>query len=230
MGGGTVKAVEQLPFRCRGASSSGESAGVPADQGEPITPELVLVDPVLRERLLRESLQELLHEGTEVLRRRAREVLEPSTHNAFPAPVSLPGTRSARRTLANRSAYRLLRSAITLAALAALFVAIPSLAFLPPRQAPRLEVPEQRASTLARPRLTWQTDPGADYYRLEVVSAGRLVQVAYPSSPPVLLGRLAPGDYTWRVFAGRGAIADHDTRGPIAGGIINVAESDQPRG
>mgnify|MGYP003525697651 CR=1 FL=1 len=127
-------------------------------------------------------------------------------------------------------ARRLPPSAISVGALATLFLALPSLAFLPPRQAPRIDVTEQPASTLAAPRVTWQADPEADYYLLEVVTDGRLVHVAYPASPPVLLDRLAPGDYTWQVFASYGTLADHDTRGPIARGSLMVAEQAEGRG
>jgi len=200
---------------------------VPAFHDEPVSPELALVDPVLRERLLRESLHELLHERTEALRPLPRETFGPPP---TPAPTPAFTAPPARSTPAPGRARRLLPSLLSAGALATLFLALPSLAFLPPRQAPRLDVTEQHPSTLAGPRVTWQADPEADYYVLEVVADGRLVLVAHPASPPVPLDSLAPGDYTWRVFAGYGALADHDTRGPIAGGSLTVAEHAEGRG
>lgn len=186
---------------------------------EPISPELVLVDPVLRERVLRESLQELLHERAVALRPPPRETPSPVVAAAPVWPAAPAHTVPARGR-----ARRLLSAAISVVALVTLFVALPSLAFLPPRQAPRIDATEPPSSAIAGPRATWQADPGADYYRLEVVGDGRLMHVAYPSSPPVPLGFLPPGDYAWRVFAGHGDPDDHDTRGPIAGGTFVVAE------
>lgn len=198
---------------------------MPVFHDEPVSPELALVDPVLRERLLRESLEELLHERTEPLRPLPRDTFRP------PAPAAAPeySAPPARPTPAPGRARRLLPSVISVGALATLFLALPSLAFLPPRQAPRIDATEQHGSTFAVPRVTWQADPEADYYVLEVVADGRIVHVAHPASPPVLLDFLAPGDYTWRVFAGYGALADHDTRGPIAGGSLVIAQHTEGR-
>ena len=189
---------------------------------EPISPELVLVDPVLRERLLRASLQELLHERAVALRPPPRETLSPARTDPVVAAAPASPAAPARTVPARGRARRHLPVAISVMALATLFVALPSLAFLPPRQAPRIDTTEPPSSAIAGPQATWQADPAADYYRLEVVGDGRLMHVAYPSSPPVPLGFLPPGDYAWRVFAGHGDPDDHDTRGPIAGGTFVV--------
>ena len=181
---------------------------------EPISPELVLVDPVLRERLLRESLHELLYERIEAPRPRRSTTVAPAEAPA--APPAAPPRPSVRATRAPGRIRRRTSSVLTAGALAALFLALPSLAFLPPRQAPRLVEAEQATA------VTWTIDAGADYYVLEVLAGGRLVRVAHPVSPPVTLDSLAPGAYTWRVFSGYGAVADRNTRGPIEAGTLVV--------
>ncbi len=193
---------------------------------EPISPELVLIDPVLRERLLRASLQELLHERAVALRPPPRATLSPAEID----PVVAAPARPAAPKPARGRARRHLPVTISVMALATLFVALPSLAFLPPRQAPRIDTTKLPLPANAGPQATWRADPEADYYRLEVVGDGRLMHVAYPSSPPVPLGFLPPGDYAWRVFAGHGDPDDHDTRGPIAGGTFVVPEDAEGHG
>jgi hypothetical protein len=191
---------------------------------EPISPELVLVDPVLRERLLRESLHELLYERVEAPRRPrdSPAAAEPATAApaaAQPAP-SRPALPPDLRRQPGR-VRRLLPSALAAGALAALLVALPSLAFLPPRQAPHIavEVPGDPTATVS-----WVAAPDADYYRVEVLAAGRFVRVANALTSPVTVDALPLGVYTWRVFAGYGPLGDRDMRGPIAAGRIVVAE------
>lgn len=184
---------------------------------EPVSPELVLVDPVLRERLLRESLHELLYERVEPPRPRHHAPAAPVEQPV--APAAPPPGRPARPTRAPRRARTRLPSVLTAGALAALFLALPSLAFLPPRQAPRLVTADPATA------VTWTIDPDADYYLLEVLAGGRLVRVAHPVSPPVPVDSLAPGSYTWRVFSGYGAVADANTRGPIEAGTLVVEAS-----
>lgn len=187
-----------------------------AQREEQISPELVLVDPVLRERLLRDALQQLLLESLEAPR--------PAPAPAAPAaPLPVAAAPAAPSVRAGHASSRRTRlpSFLTAAALAALFLALPSLAFLPPRQAPRLGAAEPASST----EVTWTVDPAADYYLLELLSAGRLIRVAHPLSPPVPVGSLAPGTYTWRVFSGYGAVADANTRGPVDAGTLVVEPS-----
>jgi hypothetical protein len=186
---------------------------------DPVSPELVLVDPELRERLLRESFRELLDAGGETLRRPVAFVsLPPPAPLLDTADAPPPPPRVSRRTISRRPAPGTLVAA---ASLAALLLALPSLAFLPPRQAPQLgsEPPSQRAAQI----VTWQPIPAADYYLFEMSANGRLVKLEPVRKPSVTLGESLPaGRYAWRVFTGHGAIEDHDTRGPIAGGTVTL--------
>lgn len=194
-----------------------ESAFMAAHHDDPVSPELVLVDPVLRDRLLRESLHELLLARSETLRPTYAAVAVGKSASGpgqtLPGLPALPVRRPGRRRRPHLSS-------IVTATLVALFLALPSLAFLPPRQAPRIgsdeNVPARRSSTIA-----WQPVRGADYYVFEVSAGGHLVKVEPVLEPSVTLrASLPPGRYAWRVFAGRGSVADHERRGPIAGGTV----------
>ena len=178
---------------------------------EPVSPELALVDPVLRERLLRESLQELVDDRTEARVPQRRETFDPPARtDAAPSAHSVP--RPGR-------AGRLLHS-VLVGAVVTLVLALPSLAFLPPRQEPHLgrETLPPRPETIA-----WQPDASADYYVFELSSGGRLVSHSIVRAPSVTLGAaIPPGHYTWRVFVGRGPMAAHNEQGPPAGGTVNL--------
>lgn len=202
---------------------SGESAGMAPAPEQQISPELVLVDPVLRERLLHEALQELLYgrlDGAPAHAQAPPRVDPPLQQRRQVPIVAAPPAATPPHAGAGRRPPRRSRlpSLLAAAVLAMLFLALPSLAFLPPRQAPRLGAPESGSSTT----VTWTVDPDADYYLLEVLSDGRLVGVSHPSSPPAAVGRLAPGTYAWRVFSGYGAVAAANTRGPIEAGTLVV--------
>ena len=139
------------------------------------------------------------------------------------AVIATPGSNSPeiqaqhRRRQAGR--LRAHGSSVAAATVAALFLALPSLAFLPPRQAPHFgpEIRSLRQDTI----VAWQPDPAADYYLFEMSLGGRQVKVEPVRGSSVTLGAsLAPGLYAWRVFAGRGPMANHETQGPIAGGTV----------
>lgn len=181
---------------------------------EPISPELALVDPVLRERLLRELLEELSHDRTVELQR-ASDVVERLASNS---EASLPGRLAPEQ---RRRRIRTRGSAIAAVTLMALFLALPSLAFLPPRHAPRLgaELWPLRQDTI----IAWQPDPTADYYVFELLAGGKRVKVESVRGASITLGGgLAPDRYAWRVFVGRGLVADHDKWGPIASGTLGI--------
>ena len=178
---------------------------------EPVSPELALVDPVLRERLLRESLQELLDEQTEARVPPKRATSEPSAHTD--AGPSAPSVSRPGRT------GKLLHS-VLVGAVVTLVLALPSLAFLPPRQEPHLgrETLPSQPETIA-----WQPNASADYYVFELSSGARLVSHSIVQTPSVTLGAaVPPGHYAWRVFVGRGPMAAHNTQGPTAGGTVTL--------
>jgi hypothetical protein len=193
---------------------------------EQISPELVLVDPELRERLLREALLELLY--ARIDEQAPRRSSAPTVTATAPTPCRLVFPRPTATTQAApaprpaRTAQHRFRlsSLVTATALAMLFVALPSLAFLPPRQAPTIGARGPATAT----EISWTVDPSADYYVLELLTHGRLARVAHPAAPPARLDALAPGTYTWQVFSGYGAVADANTRGPIDGGTVVVPD------
>lgn len=130
-------------------------------------------------------------------------------------------------------------------------VALLGVAFLPPRQAPRLTDVPPRANA-APPRstpassapshtavpvwnepavLTWRRDRKADYYLVEVFAGERLawaatVRTTTTSTP----ASLAPRRYSWRVFAGSGRATSRDVRGPLESGWFRVTPQDPRAG
>lgn len=178
---------------------------------EAITPELVLVDPELRRRVLDVALSDLFHET----------IYAASTTNVDSLPrKSTPSITTAQR--AHRTRFRPAAELAALTTIAALVIALPCLAFLPPRQQPSL-VERETASPSARSRITWDADPAADYYVVEFVIHGRLVAVRTPSAPAVSVPPAVSRGARWRTFAGYGPIAARNTRGPIASGTTVAA-------
>lgn len=175
---------------------------------EPISPELVLVDPELRRRLLDAELRDLLQMAVLASR---------------PQPPARESERAPERAIVFRTQRRrrhdLPQIAIA-AVLATAVLGLPSLAFLPPRQQPTL-APTAAVSSASRPRIDWKGESAADYYVVEFLVDGRLAAVVTPSDPAAaipasLVGRAA----TWHVFAGYGPVSQLNTHGPIASGSI----------
>lgn len=183
---------------------------------EQISPELVLVDPALRERLLRESLQQLLLESLEASRRLPTEE-PPSPAAPAPAPEEA-ATRASR--LRGRRRPRL-SSALTASVFLALLVVLPSLAFLPPQHAPSLG--EEPAAAPQSQTIAWPRDLDADYYVVELSLHTVVVKRITTLQPFVALtaGEIRPGRYSWRVLAGERAHPG-GRRGPIAAGTVTV--------
>ena len=196
---------------------------------EQVSPELVLVDPELRERLLRQSLRELLlagigpdpHPPRVVPPMPAWDPQPERTSGEIPirVPVStpflVPGRGPARRAHGS--------SVVAATLIALFFLALPSLAFLPPRQAPTLALEAEPASPGEPTIITWQSDPMADYYVFELSGGGRLVQLETVQNASVTVAAsLPPGRYSWQVLVGEGPVRDHDTHGPVAGGTLTI--------
>jgi len=173
---------------------------------EPISPELVLIDPELRKRLLDAELRDLLQMA--LLASRPQPPARASERAAEPALV-LHAERRRGQNLSQIGIAAVLATAV---------LALPSLAFLPPRQQPTL--PQTVAlSSAAGPRINWTGDPDADYYVVEFLVDGRLAAVTRRSEPSATVPASLVGRGTaWNVFAGYGPVAAHDTRGPIASG------------
>lgn len=172
---------------------------------EPVSPELALVDPELRLRLQRQALAELL------LERLGAGDPPPSLRPALlPAAVESRGRRSVSRA-------RLVPVAVT----AALVLVLPSLAFLPPRNAPTLDA---RSPALYPPQtISWQVDPSARYYLFELFSGRRRTSAVWTRTPSVTLDsrQALPGRYWWRVRPAPSRSAA-GLAGPIASGTITL--------
>jgi hypothetical protein len=180
---------------------------------EAITPELVLVDPELRRRLLDQAMLEILH-----------ETLYPThpEHAAVRRPPWRPSGSAAGRPKSLRQRTALAAEIAIMVTVATLVIVLPSLAFLPPRQRPTL--PHKTLSPAPSAQIVWNTDPAADYYLVEFLVGGRLVAVRTPSEPTLSIPPSAASDgAAWRVFAGYGPVAAHNTSGPIASGSIPPA-------
>ncbi len=113
-----------------------------------------------------------------------------------------------------------------LVALAGLVVVVPSLAFLPVRQAPTLV--DDTAQPGAPSRIVWEADPAADYYVVEFLIDGRVAAVVRSSLPSITTPSFDQSPALWRVFAGYGPVSRHDTRGPIASGTTGCTSAAKP--
>jgi hypothetical protein len=212
---------------------------------EPVSPELVLVDPELAARLRPfaiagpalepppaapaarpvEAIEEI--EPPAPLRAPVPPEPEPAESGDEPAepaarvestPHPVPAAR--RQTTV---AGRLLQVVGVLAGAALLGVA-----FLPPRDAPRLvsNLPSASAATSTRVTLAWTAADDASYYLVEVFRGRTLVHAETTGATRLVTPAwLEPGRYTWRVFAGRGAPSERDTVGPLDNGWFRITAS-----
>ena len=133
------------------------------------------------------------------------------------------------------------RGLIASAPVLALLLVVPLLAFLPPRQAPRLVGPSAEAGVVAPRALRWAADPRANYYLLRIFLHDRLVHRAIVRAPTAVVPPLPDGVYDWDVYAGYGRTGQLIRRGPIADATFTVAspeataavpfpdEGDEPR-
>ena len=176
---------------------------------EPVSPELVLVDPALamrlRERARREDARTVPHAGPAPVAGAA----------GLPSPIAHPAPDDRKRRLANAVVKAGFSAALTLIALLAL---LPFLAFLPPRDAPT--VVDSSAQALPPPHgwLAWPPHEGADSYVVQILDAGHPIHATVATKPNAPVpGTLRPGVYTWRVF-----VDDNERRGPIAQGSFDV--------
>lgn len=192
---------------------------------EKVTPELALVDPELAARL---RAQMPVTGAVFHPRRAGPDVQEQVLRN--PGTECLPaiGTATVPRS-ADESREALSRTAhlvnLAMAAALAAFVAIPFLAFLPPRQGPTIIA--SAGMTTGAETLAWPRDPRATYYLVDVRHGDQRVLRSLPDLPTVdLPPTLRPGTYTWVVYAGIGPIDKEKLLGPIARGTFTVSAAD----
>jgi hypothetical protein len=221
------------------------------DNSDRITPELVLVDPSLRARLQAQALLEIEREELDVrsnypVVRAPRPETPVAVRVAVPepqaiAPSSQLGPRRSDLPEPDRHEPGRHSGLIASAPVLALLLVVPLLAFLPPRQAPRLVGPSAEAGVVAPRALRWAADPRANYYLLRIFLHDRLVHRTIVRAPTAVVPPLPDGIYDWDVYAGYGRTGQLIRRGPIADATFTVAspeataavplpdEDDEPR-
>jgi hypothetical protein len=203
-----------------------------------ISPELVLVDPELRARLLS---QLTLSDVPDVLRVRPRLVVAQLDVDEERMPSSdtrAPGHGERRRSMV----VTLIAASLTVNAL---FIynkwdddvqsaAVPVVA-----RADSTSASSPLSSTttqpLAAPTISWRTVAGASYYNVVVWRGHRRVLDLWPTSTRVVLpetwdyhgvrGSLSPGRYLWFAYPGFGAKASARYGTPVQQGIVIVNET-----
>jgi hypothetical protein len=223
-----------------GCEPAAKRESVERHETEPISPELVLVDPELAARARPEAVA-----GPQIPVVAAQPVWVGPTR---PRPAD-PPPAAPREVAGQRGRWRWPRRLANVA-VAVGCLAIAAAAFLPPRDAPRLGADvvsataaspvadsRSRADPATDPRsqavapapsrplptLVWRAMPDARYYLVEIYSGSQLIHSrsvgATRLDAPAWLPR---GRYTWRVFAGLGQPRDRRVRGPLEDGWFVV--------
>jgi hypothetical protein len=187
---------------------------------EPISPELVLVDPELAQRVRAFAVA-----GRELLVVRPPEsapatagTVEQVLAAPAAAPVAVEPQPELRRPLPPVHRGTRVIEALAIVSVAAFL----GLALLPPRDAPRFAIPgPTTAGSASSSIVAWTPRAGVDRYRVQLFYRGQVVytttvsQASMPVPPWLRAGR-----YTWRVFG--------ETTGrpipsvPIENGLLTV--------
>ncbi len=186
---------------------------------EPITPELVLVDPELAARLRAVALAELAHLGEGCSPRPAAAA--PAVSVTPPAPTNSTDAVAAERATP--------RGWIRVGKVAALIgvAALLGASFARPRDAPSIDesTPASRPSASPAITLAWRSTTSASYYVVEIFRGRRLVHAETVDSDRLPVpGWLAPGRYTWYVRSGSGSPLAHRSSEPFEHGWFVVTE------
>jgi hypothetical protein len=213
----------------RGRGAEGEGVPVHPFDHEPISPELVLVDPELAARVRPFAVAgptfDLAPEpGPEPEPGHEPAALRAPEPPAAPLPEPPPVPAAPARRPERRSG---LLGRVSTACLVLATLALLGAAFLPPRDAPRLTDASPPAIAAPRPTVTlaWKPAGDADYYLVEIYRGERLVHAESVRTARVVApDTLSPGRYTWRVFAGRGAPTARSVRGPLENGWFVVRD------
>ena len=190
---------------------------------EPISPELVLVDPELAQRV----------RAFAVAGRQLTADVEPDRAPAGTDTVQQAvGALSEAEVIVERDVEPLrqripavLRRARLVEALALVsLVAFLGLALLPPRDAPHFAIPAEPGTASGRSSaiVAWSPRPGVDRYRVQLSYHGRVVYTATVGQASMRVPDwLRSGRYTWRVSevgSGRGT-----ARAPFEDGLVTVS-------
>ena len=186
---------------------------------EPITPELVLVDPELAARLRAVAVAEMAHLG---------EAGSPQPATAAPALSVTPPTptNSTDAVAADRATKR---GWVRVGKVAALIgvAALLGASFARPRDAPSIDesAPASRPSASPAITLAWQPTTSASYYVVEIFRGRRLVHAETVDTDRLPVPAwLAPGRYTWYVRSGSGFPVARRSSEPFEHGWFVVTE------
>ena len=180
---------------------------------EPVSPELVLVDPELRQRLAALPEAPLFVLPPATVRRPAPAVAERRRSRTMTAALVLALLAGAAAGIGvEHLASPLLAGGSSIAA----DVAVPAEPTLPPPSPPTTTAPPTAA---AAPRsFAWAPVPGAAAYAFELRRGGDIAFTTTTKAPTVRLPVLIPGNYRWIVWPLVGG-RDAQHRGPA---VVNA--------
>jgi hypothetical protein len=194
----------------------------------PISPELVLVDPALRERLFAEYAAERTlaeieashasHVAVDAGTRDHAAVTPPTVSPAPGSGTVREGSAAAQPEPTDRPrGWRSLRPSTVVVAALGLLLLVTGL--LPPRNAPSFaRNPEVRVA------LAWPRPGNASSYVVEILERGSLVWTDLVHEPHLDRDLALPAgrEYVWRVYASDGPPARAGMRDPIAQGTLLI--------
>jgi len=205
-----------------------------------ISPELVLVDPELRVRLLSQLTSS---DVPDVLRMRPRVVVAQAAvglESVAPSDARERGHGERRRSLVGA----LIAASLTINVLfvyskwnddvRSAEVPVAARADSTPAPSP---LPPTTTTTqgLAAPTISWQRVAGASYYNLVVWRGHRRILDLWPTSTRVILpgawdyrgkrGSVSPGRYLWFAYPGFGAKTSAHYGTPVQNGVLIVNET-----
>ncbi len=186
---------------------------------EPITPELVLVDPELAARLRALAVAETTHLAEAGSSRPAAAA--PALSITPATPTNNAHTAGAKRTRSH--GWVRVGRLVALIGVAALLGA----SFARPRDAPSIDESPSFSRPSASPAITlaWQTTTPSSYYVVEIFRSRRLVHAESVSANRLPVPAwLAPGRYMWFVRAGSGSPVARREGEPFEHGWFVVTE------
>lgn len=187
-----IRTTSEMERRAAGGAPS--VAALP----EPISPELVLVDPELRARVLATAVS-----GPTSYQEARTETVELDLAEPVEAMAAAPNEAAAGHRAPSTGARSRRRLRLGTLAVGGALLALLGAAFLPPRDGPRLLGPRAVGAAPIRDVLSWAPATAAGTgYLVEFYRGERLVHAETVEHPRLVVPEwFSPGRYAWRVFA-----------------------------